>query len=141
MARIPLIYTYTELLHFPQRGEVKSTIPKVPFHSDLQIQLFYRLLTTTKKGASEKETYFQERKKEKKEKPFSHMHFVVKGNIYHHQTPACQNMFPPKHKKGLKLREKHVQFKDEMKCSKDFQSVYHQPRARCQDNIKTRKQD
>lgn len=107
-----LSYTYTELLHFPQRGEVKSTTPKVPFHSDLQIQLFYRLLTTTKKGASEKETYFQERKKKKKEKPFSHMHFVVKGNIYHHQTLACQNMLPPKHKKALKLREKHVQFKD-----------------------------
>lgn len=65
-----LSYTYTELLHFPQRGEVKSTTPKVPFHSDLQIQLFYRLLTTTKKGASEKETYFQERKKKKKRKAF-----------------------------------------------------------------------
>lgn len=68
-----LSYTYTELLHFPQRGEVKSTTPKVPFHSDLQIQLFYRLLTTTKKGASEKETYFQERKKKKKKKSLFHI--------------------------------------------------------------------
>lgn len=47
MARIPLICTYTELLRFPQRGAIKSTIPKVPFHSDLQIQLFYKLLTAT----------------------------------------------------------------------------------------------
>lgn len=66
------------------------------------------------------------------------MYFVVKGNIYHHQTPACQNMFASKHKKALKLREKHVQFKDEMKFLKAFQSVYHQPRDRCQDNRETR---
>lgn len=97
MARIPFIPTNPELLHFPQRAVVKSTIPKVPFHSALQIQLFYRLLTATEKGASEKETDFQERGKKK---PFSHMHFVLKGNIYHHQTPACQNMFSPKHKKS-----------------------------------------
>lgn len=34
------------------------------------------------------------------------MCFVVKGNIYHHQTPACQNMFPLKQKIALKMREK-----------------------------------
>lgn len=37
--------------------------------------------------------------KERNKKPFSHMHILLKGNIYHHQTPTCQNMFPPKHKK------------------------------------------
>lgn len=34
------------------------------------------------------------------------MHFVVKGNIYHQQTPACQNMVPPKQKRALKMTEK-----------------------------------
>lgn len=93
---------YTELLHFPQRDVAESADPKVLFHSDLRSQLICRLLITAEKGASENKTYFHEKKK----KSLLHMCFVVKGNIYHHQTPACQNMFPLKQKIALKMREK-----------------------------------
>lgn len=65
IARIPLTHAYTELLHLPQRGVAESIDPKVLFHSDLRIQLVYRLLITAEKAASEKETYFHEKKKKK----------------------------------------------------------------------------
>lgn len=60
------------------------------------------------------------------------MHFVVKGNIYHQQTPACQNIFPLKQKRALKNERKSM-WNSKMKLSA-FQIQYHQPGAWCQDN-------